>query len=303
MLQLPLLVAIRIRGPFQREREPQGQDGIDAVNEVSIATRNERSAQGKRTSYMHFGHEAETVNSEPFSFELIANSHERNLLGCALWWWCLTIAKRYEETSERQYLHEAVGQLDIYLCSDHSEETYRGVGSDRTNQRRGPDAIRVPNDDEECGRNCVFPVISDPRSFYADSWNERSYVPNAVPIDIGTNLNLSSAKVAHKLEASIGIRGRSMTTGNLEKADASQVPNLANIRLQKYARSTLFLKVIAYILRQNRVSRLNDTDNHGVPQRDEDFRGNYEKHVWVTKICNNTAGLRDSVSPNPSPLI
>jgi len=81
-----------------------------------------------------------------------------------------------------------------------------------------------------------------------------------------------------------------MTTGNLEKADASQTPNLANIRVPKYARSILFLKVIAYILRRNRVSWLNDTGKHDVPQRDEDFRGKYEKYVWVTKIYNKTAG-------------
>ena len=54
MPQLPLLAAIRIRGSFQRDREPQGQYGIDAVNEVSIATRGNGSAQDKRTFRMHF---------------------------------------------------------------------------------------------------------------------------------------------------------------------------------------------------------------------------------------------------------
>jgi len=54
------------------------------MNEVSVATRDDRPAQGTRTLYMHFGHEAETVNSEPLSFKLIAHSHERNLLGNTL---------------------------------------------------------------------------------------------------------------------------------------------------------------------------------------------------------------------------
>jgi len=35
MLQLPPLTAIRIRRPFQRDREPQGQYGIETANEVS----------------------------------------------------------------------------------------------------------------------------------------------------------------------------------------------------------------------------------------------------------------------------
>jgi len=35
MLQLPPLTAIRIRGPFQRDCEPQGQYGIETANEVS----------------------------------------------------------------------------------------------------------------------------------------------------------------------------------------------------------------------------------------------------------------------------
>ena len=54
------------------------------------------------------------------------------------------------ETSERTYIQENVNYLDIYLCNDHNEEIYRGVGGDRANQRPEFDAIRVPNDDEEC---------------------------------------------------------------------------------------------------------------------------------------------------------
>ena len=117
----------------------------------------------------------------------------------------------------------------------------------------------------------MFPVISDPRNFTPANRNERSYIPNAVPIAPGANLNLSCAVVAHKLKASIGIRGSSMITGGLERADANQTPNLVNDRLPKYTRSILFLEVIAYILRRSRVSWLNDTGKHDVPQCDEDF--------------------------------
>jgi len=69
MPQLPLLSATRIRGAFQREREPQGQYGIDAVEGMSIATRDSGSTQGKRTFHMHFGREAGTVNCQRLSLK------------------------------------------------------------------------------------------------------------------------------------------------------------------------------------------------------------------------------------------
>jgi len=100
---------------------------------------------------------------------------------------------------------------------------------------------------------------------YATSWDERNYAPNAVPIEFGTNLNLSSGRCPHKLKASTGIRGRSMTVGGLEKDDASDIANLANAKLPKYAASILFLKVIAYILRQYCISWVSNTDKLDIP--------------------------------------
>ena len=79
MLQLPLLSATRIRGAFQREREPQGQYGIEAVNEVSIATRDSGPTQEKRTSYMHFRREVETVSCEPLSLKLITHENDTSV--------------------------------------------------------------------------------------------------------------------------------------------------------------------------------------------------------------------------------
>jgi len=54
MFQLPLFSATRIRRPFQRDREPHGQYGIEAAKDVSLVARNKRSTQSKRTVHMHF---------------------------------------------------------------------------------------------------------------------------------------------------------------------------------------------------------------------------------------------------------
>ena len=54
MRQLPLSPAIRIRRPFQRDREPHGQYRIEAAKEVSLVTDDETSAKGARTSHTHF---------------------------------------------------------------------------------------------------------------------------------------------------------------------------------------------------------------------------------------------------------
>ena len=55
------------------------------------------------------------------------------------------------EASERPYIRENVSYLGVCLCNGHNEEIHRGVGSDRADQRRKFDAIRFPNNDEECG--------------------------------------------------------------------------------------------------------------------------------------------------------
>jgi len=102
MPQLPLLAAIRIRGPFQRDHEPQGQQGIDAVNEVS---RDSGQTQSKRTICIYFRREAETVNSKSLPLKLVVNSQERNLCGKILQWLHLTITKRRGERAKGLYLH------------------------------------------------------------------------------------------------------------------------------------------------------------------------------------------------------
>jgi len=53
MLQPPLLPPPRVGGPFQRDRKPQGQYGIQAAKGVSSAICNV-SWQSKRTLYTHF---------------------------------------------------------------------------------------------------------------------------------------------------------------------------------------------------------------------------------------------------------
>ena len=59
---------------------------------------------------------------------------------------------------------------------------------------------------------------------------------------------------------------------------ASDTPTLANARAPKYAASILFLEVIAYILKGDRIIRSMDVDGLDVPQRDEDVRRKQEKH-------------------------
>lgn len=54
MGQLPLLPAIRIRGPFQRDRESHCQDRIEAAKEVSLTISNKRLTWSARTAHKHF---------------------------------------------------------------------------------------------------------------------------------------------------------------------------------------------------------------------------------------------------------
>jgi len=72
MVQPPLLPAIRICGPFQRDREPHGQYWIDAAMEVSLLmTGADRvNAQSIRPSLR----EVEIVNCEVLWFKSIACS-------------------------------------------------------------------------------------------------------------------------------------------------------------------------------------------------------------------------------------
>ena len=64
------------------------------------------------------------------------------------------------------------------------------------------------------------------------------------------------------------------------KDDTSVTVNLVNANAPKYTASILFLKVIAYILRRNRISRSTDEEKCRVPQRDEDIRGEQETHDY-----------------------
>jgi len=63
------------------------------------------------------------------------------------------------------------------------------------------------------------------------------------------------------LKASIGIGGRSTNATGRTKDEASDTANLANARVPKYTARILFPKVIAYTLRQSRISRLRDKIN------------------------------------------
>ena len=78
MFQSPLLSAIRIRGPFQRDHKPHGQYGVDAVKEMSLViTGADRvDIQSVCTSLR----EVETVSREFLSFKSMAYSHNRELL-------------------------------------------------------------------------------------------------------------------------------------------------------------------------------------------------------------------------------
>ena len=53
----------------------------------------------------------------------------------------------------------------------------------------------------------------------------------------------------HDLKGSIGIGGKSVTTGGLIKFDTRVTANLVNARPSKYAANVLFLNEIAYIPR------------------------------------------------------
>ena len=81
--------------------------------------------------------------------------------------------------------------------------------------------------------------------FRANHRNERRNVPNAVPIEFGTNLNWRFTTVAHKLRASTGNGGMVKTVGSLVRDAASDMAILANARVPKYARRILLLEVIA----------------------------------------------------------
>ena len=75
--------------------------------------------------------------------------------------------------------------------------------------------------------------------------------------------------VPHKLKASTGTRGKSMFTGGPINHVTSEVTNLANARVPKYIASSLFLRVIAYMLRWGHISWLSDLETNNTPQRDE----------------------------------
>ena len=98
-------------------------------------------------------------------------------------------------------------------------------------------------------------VLRDQQSSecYANSWNENNYAPYAVPIKFGIHLRRRSAITPHKLKASTGIWGRSMYAGGLINHVTSDATNLANARVPKYTKGTLFLRVIAYILRRGHI--------------------------------------------------
>jgi hypothetical protein len=97
MCQLPLLPTIRIRRPFQRDREPHGQYWIDAAKEVSLATRNKRSTQGKRTFHIHYI--TQGGNGQPRAVIIQADSvlTEMKVVG-----WCPEISAINDHEMERE---------------------------------------------------------------------------------------------------------------------------------------------------------------------------------------------------------
>ena len=92
--------------------------------------------------------------------------------------------------------------------------------------------------------------------FGANSWHENNDPPYVVPIEFKIALRRRSVTVdvPHRLNASTGILGRSMYAGGLINHVTSDPANLANARTPKYTASSLFLNVIAYILRWGRIS-------------------------------------------------
>ena len=82
MLQSPVLPAVRIRGLFQRDREPQAQYGVDAAMEVSLlVVRTNRVNVHRVCTSLR---EAGRVNYWLVSLKLKSYLHKRECLRDAL---------------------------------------------------------------------------------------------------------------------------------------------------------------------------------------------------------------------------
>jgi len=81
-----------------------------------------------------------------------------------------------------------------------------------------------------------------------------------VLIAIGADLKGRRETTLHKLKTSRGIGGRSKFVTCWRK-DARDTANLVNAKVPKYTARILFLRVIPYILRRNRISQSEDKTN------------------------------------------
>ena len=88
---------------------------------------------------------------------------------------------------------------------------------------------------------------------------------------ITTILNGRLATNAHMLKASIGISGGSKTV-TCGRNVTPYMTTFVSARAPKNATMNLFLRVIAYNLRRI-VSASHGTNEHDIPQDDEDVRG------------------------------
>jgi len=100
------------------------------------------------------------------------------------------------------------------------------------------------------------------------------YSPNVVASALETGLNRSCGVTRHALKVSsgMGIWGRMEISTGLARPDARPMAYLVTARVPKYTAMNLFLRVNAYTLRRNCISRLRGKDGHSVPQRNEDIR-------------------------------
>jgi len=108
--------------------------GLTLEMRMSLTTHNKGPTKQTYSPYTLHCAKVKMVNREPLSFKSVASSHRRKVLISTLgnlgqW------SRSGEGNTERIYLRETQGQLDIGLQGDHSEEIYRGFRDHCANQR------------------------------------------------------------------------------------------------------------------------------------------------------------------------